>query len=258
MFSRKMSAWRVFAFTALLAAVSCPAAPASSGDIYDAAVRYTGRSADDLKRDTTDRPADVLRLAGIKSGMQVADVLAGDGYYSELLGHVVGPRGHVLLLNNPAFDAFSNNAWRARIDKHHLGNVEHRTVDLAHMNLGDATLDAVVLVKVYHDLYWVSPQDGWPKIDAGAVLDQIVRALKPGGIVLLVDHSAKPGTGSSAAQDLHRIDEAYARRDFETHGPQVAGHSDVLRRPDDARDQISYKPPMLGKTDRFVYVFRKP
>ncbi|TLY58279.1 MAG: methyltransferase, partial [Gammaproteobacteria bacterium] len=41
-----------------------------------------------MKRDSLDHPAEVLRLAGIKPGMQVADYLAGDGYYSELLSYV--------------------------------------------------------------------------------------------------------------------------------------------------------------------------
>jgi len=231
---------------------------AQAGDIYDAAVHHAGRNSADLKRDRTDKPADVLRLAGIKPGMKVADVLAADGYYSELLSYVVGADGHVLLLNNPAYDQFSNNAWRDRIEKHRLRNVEHRTVDMASMGLGDATLDAVVMIKVYHDLYWVAPQDGWPKIDVGAVLDQVAKALKPGGILVVVDHSAKAGTGSAAAQDLHRIDEAFARKDFESHGFVFEAESDALRRSDDARDRISYKAPMLGKTDRFVYVFHKP
>jgi predicted methyltransferase len=56
---------------------------------------------------------------------------------------------------------------------------------------------------------------------------------------------------------LHRIEESYAIKDFESHGFKVAAKSDLLRRPDDARDQVSYKGPMLGKTDRFVVVFRK-
>jgi predicted methyltransferase len=244
------------ALCALISAGVC--ASALAADIYDQAVAHKGRSAQDLKRDTVDKPADVLRLAGIKPGMQVADVLASDGYYSELASYVVGPQGHVLLLNNAAYDNYSNNGWRERIEQHHLANVEHRTIDMADMGLGDATLDAVLLIKVYHDLYWVDPANGWPKIDAGAVLDQIARALKPGGVVVLVDHSAKPGTGSSAAQDLHRIDEAYARRDFESRGLEFVRSSDIFRRPEDKRDQISYKPPMLGKTDRFVMVFRKP
>ncbi len=89
------------------------------------------------------------------------------------------------------------------------------------------------------------------------MLGEIARVLKPGGIVLLVDHSAKAGTGSSAAGPLHRIDEAFARQAFERHGLRLVAQSDVLRRPDDPRDQITYKGPMVAKTDRFVMVFRK-
>ena len=245
------------ACTALLICGYLSSACVFAADVYDAAVLHAGRSSADLKRDETDHPADVLRLSGIKPGMQVADLLAGDGYYSELLSYVVGAKGHVFLLNNTGFDSFVDNAWKGRIETQHLSNVEHRTVDMSHLNLGDATLDAVVMIKIYHDLYWVAPKDGWPKIDVNAVLDQVAHALKPGGILLVVDHSAKAGTGNSAAGELHRIDEAYARHDFESHGFELVKQSDVLRQPSDRRDQISYKPPMVGKTDRFVLVFRK-
>ena len=240
----------------LVAALVAPCAMAA--DIYDRAVAHAGRGADDLQRDRLDHPAEILRFAGIQPGMQVADFFAADGYYSELLSHIVGPKGHVLLLNNLPYDEFAKNAWKDRIEKHHLANVEHRTVDPAHMGLKEASLDAVIMVKVYHDLYWVAPEDGWPRIDVGPVLDQIARALKPGGVVLVVDHSAQPGTGASVAGKLHRMDEAYARKDFEAHGLAFVKSSDVLRRPDDQRDLISYKGPALGKTDRWVCLFRKP
>jgi predicted methyltransferase len=73
-----------------------------------------------------------------------------------------------------------------------------------------------------------------------------------------VDHSAKPGTGTADAGTLHRIDEAYAIKDFESHGFKlVKKNNSLLRMPGDARDQLTYKGPMLGKTDRFVVVFRK-
>ena len=236
-------------------------AAANAADSYDAAVSHAGRSAADLKRDALDHPAGVLRLTGIKSGMRVADVLAGDGYYSELLSSIVGPSGHVLMLNNAAFDHWSIDDLKPRLAGNRLPNVEYRIVDLNQMNLGAATLDAVVLTKVYHDLYWVDTQGVtkglWPKIDTSAVLDQLVQALKPGGVLLLIDHSAKAGHGSADASTLHRIDEAFARQDFEKRGMQVVASSVLLRRADDPRDQISYKPPMLGKTDRFVLVFRR-
>ncbi len=233
---------------------------ARAGDIYDAAVAHAGRTEADRKRDELDHPAEILRLAGIKPGMKVADVLAGDGYYSELLSHVVGPKGHVLLINNAAFDHWSDEGWRARLAHNRLPNVEHRTVDINHPELGTGTLDAIFLIKVYHDLYWVDSahETPWPQVDTAQVLDQLARALKRGGTLVIVDHSAKPGSGSSVAGSLHRIEEAYTRRDWESRGLKVVASSDVLRRTEDARDQITYKGPMLGKTDRFVLVFRKP
>ncbi|HEV7432860.1 MAG TPA: hypothetical protein VGN77_07445, partial [Steroidobacteraceae bacterium] len=59
-----------------------------AADSYEAAASAPGRSAADLKRDALDHPGEVLRLTGIQAGMHVADVLAGDGYYSELLGNL--------------------------------------------------------------------------------------------------------------------------------------------------------------------------
>lgn len=247
-----LSAW-------ILAALSLGASHArASPDIYDAAVAHAGRPAADLKRDPVDHPADLLRLTGLKPGMQVADFMAADGYFSELASYVVGSKGHVLLLNNATWDYWSGNHWKERIAGR-LPNVEHRTIDAEHVDVPDHSLDAVLLIKAYHDFYAIDddPKARWPRFDVGRVVGEIARVLKPGGILLLVDHSAKAGSGSSAATPLHRIDEAYARQEFEKHGFTLVGSSDVLRRPDDPRDQISYQGPMVGKTDRFVLVFRR-
>ena len=243
-------------FLAVVAAFAVRSAYAA--DAYDDAVHHAGRATADVKRDASDHPADVLRLAGIKPGMRVIDFMAGDGYYSELTSYLVGPAGHVLLLNNPSFEKWSENGWQPRIANGRLPNVEHRIADLDKLDLPAGSVDAVLVVKVYHDLYWVDTTGQWPKVNTAAVLDQLVKALKPGGTLVIVDHSAKPGTGNSAASSLHRIDEAYARHDFESRGLKIVGHSDVLRKPQDGRDQVSYQPPALGKTDRFVLVFRKP
>jgi predicted methyltransferase len=246
--------------SAVLSAALLFASPhAKAADGYDAALTHAGRPAADSARDVIDHPAEMLRLAGIKPGMKVADVLAGDGYYSELLSYVVGPQGHVYLINNLAFDNWSQPALKDRVAGGRLTNVTQQTVDLNDMKLPPASLDAIVLVKVYHDMYWVdnTPKSPWPKIDVSSVLNQLSRALKPGGVLLLIDHSAKTGHGKSDAGELHRIEEAFAVQDFTAHGFKVIAKSDLLRRPDDARDLISYKGPALGKTDRFVLVFRK-
>ena len=247
--------WRASLLLGMLGHVA--ALQGNATDVYDAAVAHPGRSAADTQRDSLDHPADILRLSGIKPGMQVADVLAGDGYYSELASYVVGPKGKVLMINNAAFDHWSDGPLQARMTSNRLSNVVHETLDLNRMNLKPGSLDAVLLVKVYHDLYWVDAEGVWPKIEIASVLDQLARALKSGGILLLVDHSATAGSGATVASTLHRIEESFAIKDVESHGFEVIAKSNVLRRPDDARDLVSYKGPALGKTDRFVLVFRK-
>jgi predicted methyltransferase len=240
----------------LLLALQTPFARCACADAIDAALTHPGRPAADSKRDALDHPADVLGLLDIKPGMTVADVLGGSGYYSEILSQIVGPTGHVLLINNAAYDNWGAGL-QARLAGDRLPNVKHVSVDLNDMQLAAHSLDAVLLIKVYHDLYWVDSSGEWPKIDVGSVLDQLARALKPRGELLVVDHSAKKGHGSSDATTLHRIDESFAIKDFKKHGFKLVDKSDVLRMPLDQRDENTYKGPMVGKTDRFVLVFRK-
>ncbi|MBS0380699.1 MAG: class I SAM-dependent methyltransferase [Proteobacteria bacterium] len=248
---------RPFALVACLV-LSVAACASAWADRYDDAVAHSGRSAKDLERDGLDHPAEVLRLTGIGPHWKVGDYMAGNGYYSELLSYLVGPSGHVYLLNNRAYDDWSEGHWKERIDNR-LPNVEHRTVDFENIALPTSSLDALVMVKVFHDLYWVDddPSDHWPKFNTDRVLREIARVVKPNGVLLVVDHSAKAGTGSSNAGDLHRIDEEFTVKQFEHYGFRLVSRSDVLRRADDPRDAITYKGPMVGKTDRFVLVFRR-
>jgi predicted methyltransferase len=224
-------------------------------DAYTDALGHPGRPTEDFKRDAIDHPAEVLRLAGIRPGMNVADFLAADGYYSELLSYLVGAGGHVYLLNNEAYEKWTERGWEKRTAR--LANITHQTIEVEHTGLPARSLDAIVLIKVYHDLYWQPDKGPWPKVDPQATLDEIARIVKPGGILLLVDHSAKSGTGNADAGRLHRIDQEFARRDFQKHGFVFLKSSDVLRRPDDPRDKITYEGEMVGKTDRFVMVFRR-
>ena len=121
------------------------AAEAAWADRYSDAVAHEGRPAGDLKRDVIDHPAEVLRLAGIRPGMTVVDFLAADGYYSELASYIVGPHGHVYMLNNVAYDKWSNEDWQGRVDGRRLPNVEHRTIVVEH-SLGVDTIALVAMV----------------------------------------------------------------------------------------------------------------
>src|SRR5262245_18139324 len=146
--------------------------------------------------------------------MKVGDFFGGGGYWSEIIAGAVGPTGSVTLINNAGYYGYSKEDLEARFKYGRLKQVKRRVVETPTMNLGKAQYDLIMIFMSYHDLYWVDEENGWPKIDAGSVLTQLHDALKPGGHLLIVDHAAKEGTGSSAAQELHRIEEAFTKKDI--------------------------------------------
>ena len=216
------------------------------------------RSAADRERDARDKPAEVLALAKFKRGDSVADILAGGGYYSEILSGIVGPNGKVLLVNNPGYEAFGRKGLAERLAGDRLPNVTHLSGPTEALGMGEGVLDGAVIVMSYHDLYWVDEKEGWPKVDAGQFLDQVVRALKPGGVLLVVDHAALPGSGISAADSLHRIDPEAVKSDLKAAGFVLESESPLLADAADPHTASVFDPAIRGKTDQFVLVFRKP
>jgi predicted methyltransferase len=242
----------------LLAAA--PLAPAWADDAASAAYREAlarpSRSAADRARDARDRPAEVLALAGISPGMTVADVFGGGGYYAEILAALVGPTGRVQLVNNAPYVSFAGKDYRERFANGRLAQVQRSIVESCNLQLAPGSLDVAMIVMSYHDLYHTDP-NGWPPIDADRFLEQIRRAVKPGGAFLIVDHSARAGTGSTAAQDLHRIDEEFAIADLAKHGFVLEKRWDGLRNADDDRTKVVFDDAIRGRTDRFVHVYRR-
>ena len=236
----------------------CASVNIGSAASVEAVLANPARSSADRERDARDQPAEVLALARFKRGDTVADILSGGGYYAEILSGIVGPGGKVLLVNNPGYDNFGKKGLAERLADNRLPNVTHVAGPTDALGLLDNSLDGGVIVMSYHDLYWVDVKEGWPKVDAGQFLDQMVRALKPGAVLLVVDHSAKQGTGSSDAQTLHRIDEQFAIADFRKHGLEWEAAIPVLRNKDDDRTKNVFDPAIRGKTDRFVHLYRKP
>ena len=227
----------------------------------DAIVRQLAspsRSAEARERDARDQPEAVLALAGFGRGDTIADIFGGGGYYSEILSGIVGPRGKVLLINNAPYDGFAKKGLGPRLAGNRLPNVTYSIMPNEALGLGTNTLDGALIVMSYHDLYVADDKDGWPAIDAGQFIDQIVAALKPGGRLLIVDHAARDGTGKADAQALHRIEETFAVKDFKAHGLEFAGSIEVLRNRDDDRSRNVFDPAIRGRTDRFVHLYRKP
>ncbi len=221
-------------------------------------LRSPDRLEADLERDKRSRPDVTLALLNLQPGDRVADIWAGGGYYSELIGRVVGEEGEVLLINNEAYKYFARKGLQRRLQDRVLTAVTMHDAEAENLRLGEAQLDAAVIILSYHDLYHVDVEGGWRAIDPENFLGQIYKGLKPGGRFLVVDHHAAPGTGSSSAQDLHRIDVEFAKRDIAAHGFRLVATSDVLRNRSDDYQTMVFRPEVRGKTDRFILVFEKP
>ena len=109
---------------------------------------------------------------------------------------------------------------------------------------------------MYHDTYWDEP--GVPPVDPQRLLAALLRALKPGAVVGVIDYVGEPGDTRAIVNRLHRIDPATVRSDFERAGFVLEAESDLLRVPSDDHNRPAIDPAMRGRTDLFVYRFRKP
>lgn len=109
----------------------------------------------------------------------------------------------------------------------------------------------------YHDLYYVDEAGGWPAIDAVGFLDQLHAALKQGGSLLIIDHAAPAGAGKTVAGETHRIEEAFAKRDIESHGFRLEKTWDGYRNSADDLSKLVFDPEVRGKTDRFTHLYRR-
>ena len=229
--------------------------PAQAATVEEA-LAQPGRLAADLERDKRDRPEVVIPLLALSPGDRVADIFGGAGYYSEIIATMVGPEGDVLLHNNQAYLNFVATGLEARFDGRDVSGVTRHDREVADLDLGENKLDAALIIMSYHDLYF--GEEGWPAIDRADFMGQIIRALKPGGRFLIVDHQAVEGAGASVAQRLHRIEDSQARRDIEALGLVYAGGIGELRNPADDHTLNVFDAAIRGKTDRFVQVYEKP
>ncbi len=251
-----------FALSLLALALGCAAPtaapPANTEAEVAAALAQPGRSASDLARDARDHPAATLGLLGLTRGMRVLEFFSGGGYYAEIAARVVGASGQVQLHNNRAYLSFAGKALDARLAAGAFPQLVRVDRELEELAL-DGGIDAAILVMAYHDAYWQpKPEEGEWNVTRDPLMAVLFRALRPGGRVLVVDHSALAGSGSASAQDLHRIDEAFARADFERAGFRFVAGSDALRNDDDDRTRNVFDPAIRGRTDRFAWVFEKP
>ena len=229
-----------------------------------AAVSDGARPAADTQRDADRKPAALLAFAGVKPGDKVADVMPGGGYFTRLFSKVVGPQGHVYAIVPESIAKARPQALdplKAIAAESAFGNVGVETQPYD-MLAAPSSLDLVWTSQNYHDVYGavsVFAVAGHTGVEEAAALDAAAfKALKPGGVYVVVDHVAKAGATAQDANTLHRIDPAAVIAQAQAAGFVLEARSDVLANPQDPHDKSVFTAEIKGHTDKFALRFRKP
>jgi predicted methyltransferase len=224
----------------------------------DAVLENPRRLPADRAQDDRRKAAAVLDFFGIEPGMVVLDLYSGGGYYAELLSYLVGPAGRVVAHNNTPYLVFAEKELAERFRPGRLPNVERLIAENNELELAAQRFDAVLMIKAYHDVYYVDEENGWARIDRARFLAEVFDAMKPGAVLGIVDHAAAPGSPAETGGTLHRLDPALIRRDMTAAGFVFDGQSGVLRNPRDDYSRSVFDPLVRDRTDRVVMRFRKP
>ncbi len=212
-----------------------------------------GRPPEDVARDAARKPMELIAFSGLKAGDRVIDFIPATGYWSKIFSGVVGPTGGVFA-TVPAQVETRFAPMTAKISEFAATHANVKVViDKGSLAPADGPVDMLWTAQNYHDLY-NGPNPGVITIVNKAVF----AALKPGGVYLIIDHSAPAGSGVTDTNTLHRIDEAAVRKDVEAAGFVFDASSDVLRNAADTRMVNVFDPAIRGKTDQFVLKFHKP
>ena len=228
-------------------------------DPIDAAIAGERLPADHIE-DAWRKPREVLKFLEVAPGQQILDFYAGPGYYSELLSRVVGPSGSVLIYNNELYAQAAHHELMNRLGRKRLPNTRMLKESSNYLALEPASLDRVLFVLVYHDLYWQPREALEPLGDPKKVLAILHAALKPNGLVVVVDHAANETPRqelTAVANRLHRIDPKTVQADFEQAGFALVGSSDALSNGNDDHSLSVFNPAIRHRTDQFIYKFRK-
>ena len=244
---------RYFGLGALAAAALCASnlvAPRAHAQDYAAVVAAPDRSDADRQTDKRRDPVKLLAFTGVRSGMTVLDLGAGGGYSTELLARAVGPGGTVYAQDSAALPGRVKERFDERAGKPAMKNIVRVLRDYDNpLPSGVRDLDLITFFFAYHDTAFMN-------VDRARMNRSLLEALKPGGVLVVADHSAAAGAGVGAVKSLHRIEESVLRREIEAAGFKLVAEGDFLRHPEDPRDAIVFRPKI--PVDEFILKFAKP
>jgi predicted methyltransferase len=242
---------------AVLGSIGVHATPEKIPAYITAAVADPGRPAEDRQRDENRKPAETVQFAGIKPGDKVVELVPSRGYFTRILSKVVGPKGHVYALSPPRRPNAAPDspdpvaATTAIAADPAYSNVSVQAGPLTSITVSEPA-DVVFTAQNYHDVHNVA------NIDMGAFNKSVFNALKPGGLYVVLDHAAAAGSGSRDTSTLHRIDPETVKSEVLAARFIFAGESKVLANPQDAHTAPVFDPSIRGRTDQFIFKFRRP
>ena len=232
--------------TAFALASGCALLPGGKDAVdVDALMVSPLRTDNDRAADSRRKPAELISFAQVRRGMTVLDVGAGGGYTTQVMALAVGPQGKVWAqVQKPGA------VLEKRLAQPGQTNIELLTRPFEDPFPASAPrVDLVTLVLFYHDI--VNTPNDRMKMNRA-----MFAALKPGGRLLIMDHSGRPGTGLTETNTLHRIEEKALRAEVEAAGFVLEAQSGAWRNQADARDKHSGEASATG--DRFALLFARP
>lgn len=208
----------------------------------------------DLPRDQARKPFETFQFLGLERGMTVMDVGAYAGYTTEMLSAAVGPEGTVYAQNTEqVYLNYAEGYYKRTMDERLAGNRLPNVVLLIaeYDELGiEGELDMAFLGNLIHDFL---NRDGEEL--AVRFLESIYRALKPGGVLGVVDHV---GLADKNNGPLHRIEPKRARDLLLQAGFIIEAESDLFANPADDHSLMVYNEEIYRRTDRFFFKAVKP
>src|SRR5215813_14552946 len=230
---------------------------ASNSTAATMAVADPSRPDSDTARDADRKPEQTLGFSGVKPGDRVADYVADAGYFTRLFAGVVGANGHVYAVEPTAFFKFEHFVKAVAELQGYAVTHPNLTVTIAAALEGlkfPETLDLFWISRNYHDLH----DEFMGPVDIAAFNKAVYSALKPGGVYVILDHSAALGAPANITETLHRIESSTVRREVEAVGFKFDSESSILANPADPRSAKVFDASIRGHTDQFILKFRKP
>ena len=218
--------------------------------VYAAAIADPLRPAEEVARDPLRKPAEMLAFARLDAGDRVADIRPGAGYFTRLFARSVGETGKVYAFVPNRTMARENAPADALVSAY--PNVERVNGALDAMTFPEP-LDVVFMSQEYHDFHIPAFETDVARMNAA-----VFAALKPGGTYIVIDHAGRPGTTNTEVQTLHRIEGEFLKAEVLRAGFVFDGESTAVANSADDRTVNVFEPAIRGRTDQFVYRFRKP